>query len=54
MFSIKKLNLTWNKQTNFNKLRPLSKVIQIVVRDRGLGNLPGGDFSIGWWESDEE
>ena len=42
--SIEKLNLTWNKQTNFNKFGPLPRVFQIVLRDRGMGKLPGGIF----------
>ena len=40
--SIERLNLTWNKQTNFNKLRPLPGVFQIELRGRGMGNLPEG------------
>ena len=31
IFSIEQLNLTWNRQTNFTKLRPLSKVFQIAL-----------------------
>ena len=39
ILSIEKLNLTWNKQTNFNKRGPLPRVFQIVLRGRGMGNL---------------
>ena len=46
--SVEKLNLTWNKQTNFNKLVPLFRVFKIALRGRGMGNLPrGGDFLSG-------
>ena len=45
--SIEKLNLTWNKQTNFNKLVPLPRVFQIVLRSREMGNLAGGIFLSG-------
>ena len=31
ILSIEKLNLTWNKQTNFNKLGLLLRVFQIVL-----------------------
>ena len=51
---IEKVNLTWNKQANFNKPGPLPRVFQIVLRGRGMGNVPGGYFSIGWWLSDKE
>ena len=54
MFSIKKLNLTWNKQTNFNKLGPLSRVFQTALRGGGMENLSGTNFSIRWWESHKE
>ena len=54
MLSIEKLNLTWNKQTNFNKLGPLSRVFQIMVRGRGDEKFARGDFSFGWWESGKE
>ena len=54
IFSIEKLNLTWNKQTNFNKLGPLPRFFQIALRGRGMGNLPGTNFFIGWWESGKE
>ena len=37
MFSIEKLNLTWNKQTKCSKLCPLSKLFQIASRGRGMG-----------------
>ena len=50
IFSKEKLNLTLNKQTNFHKLGPLSWVFQIVLRGWWMGNLSGGNFSIGWWE----
>ena len=40
--SIEKLNLTWNKQTNFSKLRPLPRVFQIELRGRRMRNLPEG------------
>ena len=43
IFSIEKLNLTWNKHTNFNKLGPLYWIFQIALSDRGgLVNLHGG------------
>ena len=54
MLLIEKLNLIWNKQTNFNKLGPFSSVFHIVVRGRGDGEFTWGDFSTGWWESDKE
>ena len=47
MLSIEKLNLIWNKQTNFNKLGPLPRVFQIVLRGREMGNLSGGIFLSG-------
>ena len=37
-----KLSLTWNKQTNFSKPGTLPRIFQIVLRGRGMGNLPGG------------
>ena len=42
ILSTEKLNLTWDKQTNFNKLGPLPGIFQIMLRSRGMGNLPGG------------
>ena len=42
--AIEKLNLTWNKQTNFNKLSSLPRVFQLVLRGGGGG---GGGFSPG-------
>ena len=51
MLSIEKLNLNWNKQTNFNKLGPLSRLFQIVLLGRGDGKFAWGNFSIGWLES---
>ena len=53
ILSVEKLHLTWNKLTDFNKLGPLPRVLQIMLRSRGVENLPG-DFSIGWWESDKD
>ena len=53
ILSIEKLHLTWNMQTNFNKLRPLPRVFQILLRGRGW-EICFGDFSIGWWQSDKE
>ena len=47
---IEKLNLTRNKQTNFNKLGPLSRVFQTVVGGKGLGEereIWLGDFLLG-------
>ena len=38
---IEKLNLIWNKQTNFKKPGPLPRVFQILLRGGGMGNLPG-------------
>ena len=35
ILSIEKLNLTWNKQTNFNKLCSFSRVFQILLSSRG-------------------
>ena len=37
IFSREKLNLTWNKQTNFHKLGPLSWVFQTPLRGGGDG-----------------
>ena len=54
ILSIEKLTLYSNKQTNFNKLGFLSRVFQIVLRDRGDGKFAWRDFFIGWWESDKE
>ena len=54
ILSVEKLNLTWNKQTNTNTLGPLFRVFQMVLRGKGMGNLMGGAFSIGHWESDKE
>ena len=45
--SVDKLNLIWNRQTNFNKLNPLPRVFQIVLRGRGW-KFARGDFSVGW------
>ena len=42
ILSIEKLNLTWNKQTNVNKLRRLPRVFQIELRGRGMVNFPEG------------
>ena len=39
---IEKLSLIWNNHANFNKPGPLPRVFQIVLRGRGMGNLPGG------------
>ena len=50
--SIEKLNLTGNKQIKFNKLGPLFRVFQIVVRGGGDGKFTRGNFSTGWWESE--
>ena len=50
VFSREKLNLTRNKQTNFNKLGPVSRVFQVTLRGGGKGYLSGENFSIGWWE----
>ena len=52
ILSTEKLSVTWNKQTNFNKLGPLPRVFQIVLRDRVMGNLPGGFFYqvVGIWQ----
>ena len=36
------------------KMGPLPRVFQIVLRGRGMGNLPRGNFSVGWWESGKE
>ena len=50
IFSIEKLNWTWNKETNFNKLgRFFSRVFQIALRGRGWGweICPGGIFLSG-------
>ena len=47
ILSIEKLNLTWNKQTNFNKLGPLPRGFQTVLRGRRMGNFPGGIFLLG-------
>ena len=44
ILSIENLNLTWKKQTNFNKLGPLPRVFQIVFRGREMGNLQEGIF----------
>ena len=52
--SIEQLNLTCNKQTNFNKLGPLSRIFQIVLRSKGNGKFSLWDFSIGWLEYDNE
>ena len=41
ILSVQKLNLTWSKQTIFNKFSPLPRVFQIVLRDREIGNLSG-------------
>ena len=41
---IEKLNLTWDKQTNFNKLGPLPRIFLIVLMGRGMGNLSRGVF----------
>ena len=38
------LNVTWNKLRNFNKLGPLPRVFQIVLRGREMENLSGGIF----------
>ena len=56
ILSVEKLNLTCNKQTNFNKLSPLSRVFQVVIRGRGDGKFAWGDLggATGWWESDRE
>ena len=37
IFSIEKLKLTWNRQTNSNKLDPFSRVFQIALSSRGWG-----------------
>ena len=53
IFSIEKLNLTWNKQTNFNKLDPLSRLSQIALRGRRDGEFEWGKFFywvVGIWE----
>ena len=42
VFSIESLNLFWNKQTNMNKLGPLSRVFQIALTGRRMGNFPSG------------
>ena len=47
IFSIWKLNLTWNKQTNFNKLGPLSRVFQIELRVGGWEICLRGSFLLG-------
>ena len=49
ILSIEKLSLTWNKQTHCSKLGPLSRIFQIVWRQRLVW-----DFSIEWWESDKQ
>ena len=49
MFLVEKSNLTWNKQTNFSKLGLLSRVFQIALRGKGMGNLPGEFFLLGDW-----
>ena len=51
ILSIKKLNLTWNKQTNFKKLGLLPRVFQIMWKGRRDGKFAWGGFSIGRWES---
>ena len=43
----RKLNLTWNKQTKFNKPGPSLRVFQTVLRGKGMGNLTGGIFLSG-------
>ena len=50
VLSIEKLNLTWNKQ--INKLGPLPRVFQVVLRGRRDGNLPEGFFYwlVGIWQ----
>ena len=47
ILSIEKLNLSSNKQANLNKLGFLSRVFQIVLRDRGVGNMHEGIFLLG-------
>ena len=54
IFSIEKLNLTSNNQTNFNKLGPLYRDFQIVLRVRVNGKFAGEHSSFGWWESEKE
>ena len=42
------LNLTWNKQINFNKLDPFSRVFEIALRETWLGEiflLGGGNLT---------
>ena len=45
--SIEKVNLTWNKQTNFKKLDLLSRDFQIASRDRGYGKFAWVIFLLG-------
>ena len=53
ILSVEKLNITWNKQTNFNKLGPLPRDFQTVggweiclggIFLLGGGNLTRSDF----------
>ena len=42
------LNLTWNKQINYNKLDPFSRVFEIALRETWLGGiflLGGGNLT---------
>ena len=55
ILAVEKLNLAWNKQTNFSKFVPLPRVFQFnMLMSRGTGKFIWGDFSVVWLESGKE